>query len=142
VRTLPEERARFERAGRPWGLLFLAEQRRLLRKDYRLRVVVADLEPLLDRGTEVTDEARCIEEESRRLLGIARQRAEAGLSAPQRRWLSAMKMSANSGAFFATSGRPNLSAASRLLDRDRSSAQRAFAEIQERFARERRRLGA
>jgi hypothetical protein len=40
----------------------------------------------------------------------------------------------------ASSDAPNLSAASRLLGKNRSSAQRAFRELQARFDRERRRL--
>jgi hypothetical protein len=47
-----------------------------------------------------------------------------------------MKMTANAGAFFESSGELNLAAVSRVLDKDRSSAHRAFEEISHRFCRE------
>jgi hypothetical protein len=76
------------------------------------------------------------------LLGraLAQQRAEQALSRPQRQWLSALKLSARAGGFFESSAEPNLSAASRVLGRNRSSAQRAYGELQTRFGRELQRL--
>jgi hypothetical protein len=67
------------------------------------------------------------------------QQLEPGLSTPQRRWLAAFKLAANGGAFFEASDEPNLSAASRVLGRHRSSAQRAYQELQTQFQRELRR---
>lgn len=75
-------------------------------------------------------------EESERLFSVAGQRAEQSLSRPQRRWLAALKLSARSGGFFQASAKPNLSAASRVLGKNRASAQRAYRELQARFSRE------
>jgi hypothetical protein len=69
---------------------------------------------------------------------MTRERAEASLSKPQRQWYAAMRMAANAGSFFEASGDLNLSAAARVLDKNRSSAQRAFAEIRTAFARAKR----
>lgn len=139
VRTRPDELAAHHRAGKEWGLLFLARQRRMLQKDFRLEVVLADLSPALDRG--LSGEEQLIEQQAAGAMALARERAEGGLSRPQRRWLAAMKMTANAGAFFESSGQLNLAAVSRLLDRDRSSAHRAFGELQRRFTRELKKLG-
>jgi hypothetical protein len=49
-------------------------------------------------------------------------------------------MAANGGQFFEASREPNLSAASRVIGKHRSSAQRAYKELQVHFQRERRRL--
>jgi hypothetical protein len=140
IRTKPEERAA-EREGMEWGLLFLARERRSMRRRFRLNVVLADPEGGLDTGrAPPTSEETLLEEEATSLLARARENAERGLSRPQRRWLSAMRMSANAGAFFEASGKPNLAAASRLLEKNRSSAARAFDELQERFIQERKKL--
>ena len=45
------------------------------------------------------------------------------------------------GEFFESSGRLNLAAVSRMLDKNRSSAQRAFGELQQHFRRELKKLG-
>lgn len=83
---------------------------------------------------------QCLQEHLRaRVRALAQQRAELGLSRPQRQWLAALKRSVNAGAFFDSSERPNLSAASRVLGKDRSSAQRAYRELQSRFIEELRR---
>ncbi len=139
VRTKPEERAKHARAGKAWGLLFLAEQRRRLQKDFGLEVVLADVTPVLDRAP--TEEERWIAEEAAALAGLARERAEETLSRPQRAWFAAMRMAANQGSFFASSGKLNLAAASRVLDKDRSSALRAFGELQTHFVRELKKVG-
>jgi hypothetical protein len=138
VRARPEERARHQRAGKEWGLLFLEQQRRVLRRAFALPVVLADAPPFPDR--RATEEERLIEEEAASARAVASELAERGLSRPQRRWFAAMRMTATAGTFFAASGRLNLAAVSRLLARDRSSANRAFEELQRRFVRERRRL--
>jgi hypothetical protein len=85
-------------------------------------------------------EERWLDLEADHGRALARERAELGLSRPQRRWLAALKSSANAGAFFESSERPNLSAASRLLGKNRSSAQRAYRELQGCFIRELSRL--
>ncbi len=54
----------------------------------------------------------------------------------QRQWLAAMRLAAVRGEFFESSGRLNLSAASRVLGKNRSSAQHAFKELQARVASE------
>lgn len=131
--------ARHERAGREWSLVFLAAERRTLRRAFRLNVVVADLAPVVDARLGEEERLISLEAEAARLR--ASQQAELGLSRPQRRWLSAMQSSARAGGFFAASGKLNLAAVSRELDRDRSSAQRAFEELQRRYVRELRRLG-
>jgi hypothetical protein len=69
-------------------------------------------------------------------MQLAGRRAEETLSRPQRTWLAAMKLSANAGAFFESSGNFNLAAASRVLTKDRSSAHRAFGELQSHFGQE------
>lgn len=141
VRTRPEERTRHARAGKEWGLVFLVHARRSVAAAFRLNVVLAEPEgaPDFGRGPRSAEEL-LLEEEDARGFVAARERAERGLSLPQRRWLSAMKLSANAGAFFEASGRLNLAAAARLLDKNRSSATRAWDELAEHFRRERRKL--
>ncbi len=126
------------RAGKEWGLLFLAQQRRALRASFRLKIVLEDPTPVRDRTPN--EEERLLMAEAMGLRELARDRVEMSLTRPQRRWLSALKLSANAGAFFESSGEPNLAAASRLLGKHRSSAQRAFGELRERFTRELRNL--
>jgi hypothetical protein len=133
VRSVEGEFSRDERAGREWGLTFLVRQRAALRQRFRLDVSLVE-EPVC--AVPSTQEDALIDAQSERLFELARERAESTLSRPQRRWLSAMRLSANAGGFFESSGRLNLAAASRLLERNRSSAQRAFAELQSRFSAE------
>jgi hypothetical protein len=139
LRTRSERLHEHQRAGREWGLGFLSHERRRLRASFRLSVVLAEVSPALDRAP--TEEERMIALETEGLFALARERAESSLSRPQRRWLSALTLSARSGAFFESSGRPNLAAASRLLDKHRSSAVRAFDELQQHFGRELEKLG-
>ncbi len=139
VRTRPEELVQHHRAGKEWGLLFLAQQRRVLRQDFNMELVFDDEPPALDRPP--TGEEQLIDAQSANLQALALERAESSLTLPQRRWFAAMKVSASAGEFFESSGKLNLSAVSRLLDKDRSSAQRAFGELQRRFARELKKLG-
>jgi len=136
VRTRSPELERHRRAGKEWGLLFLAMQRRDLRKGHRLRVVAGDFDLTSARDRDCTEEERMIESEAHQAMLVATERAEQQLTRPQRRWFAAMKMSANAGAFFESSGKLNLAAASRVLAKDRSSAHRAFGELQNRFSRE------
>lgn len=112
----------------------------VLRKSFRLGATPTDFNeaPLLQR--EPGEEARWLELEAETCRAEAAAAAKAGLSAPQRRWLAAFKLAANGGAFFEASEEPNLSAASRVIGRHRSSAQRAYQELQTQFQRELRRL--
>lgn len=141
VRTSPEARARHAEPDREWGLSFVVEQLRALRRERRLRVVLTDHGAALERaerfGQAPSVEEALVAEASARALVVARERAEHGLTRPQRRWLEAMKTTAEAGAFFASSGELNLAAVSRVLDKDRSSAQRALAGLRRHFARER-----
>ncbi len=126
------------RQGKEWSLLFLAAARRELRRRFRLETVVVEgTVPARRPGRTPTAEEHVLDAEDATLRERARISAEASLTRPQRRWLAAMKLSANGGGFFAASGDVNLAAAARVLDRDRSSATRAFAELQRTFARAR-----
>jgi len=78
--------------------------------------------------------------EAERARALARERAQRSLSRTQRRWLDAFEQSVNAGAIFESSQQPNLSAAARLLGKDRSSAQRANLELQSCSMREQERL--
>jgi len=133
IRTTPAELLCDPHPGASWTLSFLVQERRRLRASFRLNVVLADVSPLLDGAAN--EEERLIELETEQTYAVARERAERELSRPQRRWFAALKLSANAGGFFASSGEPNLAAASRLLDKHRSSAVRAFSELQEHFER-------
>jgi hypothetical protein len=133
------ELASHHRSGKEWGLVFMAQQLRELRRSFRLRVVLADLSPALDRA--LTGEESLIAQQSASARALATERAESALTRPQRRWLAAMKMTANAGAFFESSGKLNLAAVSRMLDKDRSSAQRAFGELRDHFIRELEKVG-
>jgi hypothetical protein len=139
VRSSPAEHSRYDRAGKEWGLTVLAAERRDLRRAFRVKIVLADVTPVACRS--LTGEDRILELETAQHLELARERAERGLSRPQRRWFAALKESAEHGAFFEASGRPNFAAASRLLDKHRSSAQRAFRELERHFGRELDKLG-
>jgi len=128
-------------AAKEWGLRVIERQLALLRRTFRLRARTADLRdaPLPARGPTV--EERWLEREAEAARALAGHLAELGLNSPQRRWLAALREGARAGASFRASDAPNLSAASRLLGKNRSSAQRAFRELRARFDRERRRLG-
>jgi hypothetical protein len=128
-------------AGEEWGLLLMQRELRALRRSFRLRVAPADFEDAPFAARASTHEEQLLEGEAELRRDLARARAEQGLPLPQRKWLAALKLSARANAFFASSGEPNLSAASRLLGKNRSSAQRAYRELRARFIRERNRLG-
>jgi hypothetical protein len=107
-----------------------------LRKRFRVRATPADLRkaPLRDRAPD--QEAICLDREDEAVHDRARRTAESSLDRPQRRWLAAMKMAANAGAFFDSSDALNLSAAARVLGKNRSSAKRAYAALRDHFQRE------
>jgi hypothetical protein len=135
IRTRPEELQLHHRAGREWGLGYLAHELRTIRKSFRLNVVLTDIPTAMSDRTP-NEEERYLQRESESLFARARERAEASLNRPQRRWLAAMKMTANAGGFFESSGKLNLSAVSRLLDKNRSSAVRAYGELSRHFGEE------
>lgn len=141
LRSEPGEFWRYRRPGQAWALQCMQEHLRALRKSFRLNASPADLRdaPLL--APTIDQEEQWVERETQRGRALAQQRAERGLSRPQRQWWAALKLSAQAGAFFQRSELPNLSAASRLLGKDRSSAQRAYQELQARFGKEWKRLG-
>jgi hypothetical protein len=136
VRRADSEALALARPGREWGLLIAQRELRALRKGFRLNVVLADQGEgrLPSRGPNQED--AWLDHEATRSRCLAQARAEQGLSAPQRRWLGAFRASAEQGAFFEASAEPNLSEASRALGKHRSSALRAYRELQARFSAE------
>ncbi len=128
------------RPGREWGLLIARIELRALRKTFRLATVPVDFAAAVCEGRAPSQEESFFELETEHGRRLAQARAEERLSRPQRRWLSALKLSALAGDFFAASAEPNLSAAARLLGKNRSSAQRSYRELQLRFRRELERL--
>lgn len=139
LRARTDELSRHRAAGKEWGLLFLAHERRSLERDFRLKVVLTEPPAVLERGP--TGEERLLEDEHENLLALARERAESTLSRPQRSWYAAMRLTASAGAFFEASGNLNLSEVSRTCGKNRSSATRAFAELKTVFTRELTKLG-
>lgn len=128
--------AAFDRPGKEWALCVMRARLSELRRAHRLRETPMELEgaPLVLRPPD--QEELCMEVEAEALRAVARCRAEAQLSRPQRQWFAAMRMAASQGAFFASSDDLNLSAASRVLGKNRSSAVRAYREISATFERE------
>jgi hypothetical protein len=116
-----------------WELTELDRALRELQRGSRLHVTVMDLSeaPLLQR--EPSQEEHFLELEGDAQRTLAEERARARLNQPQLRWLAAMQWSARCGEFFETSDRLNLSAASRVLGKNRSSAARAYRELQSHF---------
>jgi len=125
-----------QRPGREWGLLVIQVELRALRRVFKLNVTPADFgeAPVSSRAPD--QEEQWLEGEMERARALAQAQAERGLSRPQRQWLAALKLSARAGGFFESSAEPNLSAASRVLGKNRSSAQRAYRELQTRFTAE------
>jgi len=129
-----------ERAGKEWGLLVVRRELALLRRSFKLRVSSADFSEAPAFGHSPNQEEQWLESEAERGRAMAQTRAEQGLSRPQRQWLAALKLSARAGGIFESSSAPNLSAASRVLGKNRSSAQRAYRELRLRFSHELERL--
>jgi hypothetical protein len=126
----------YEREGKDWALVVMCARLAELRKAHRLdeRPMDFDDAPFVPR--EPNQEQQWLDAEADACRALARGRAERALTRPQRRWFAAMRMAANAGAFFRASDELNLSAASRVLGKNRSSAQRAWSELQLAFARE------
>lgn len=136
VRQATPEELALARPGREWGLLIVQQQLRALRRAFKLRSVPVDFSETTAALQQVDQEEQLLSDEAQQLQLAAQRRAEQGLSRPQRQWWAALKLSARSGGFFQASAEPNLSAASRVLGKNRSSAQRAYRELQARFSRE------
>jgi hypothetical protein len=140
LRSPGEVQARYRRAGREWGLSVILQALRELRKRFRVRTTVMDLGaepldvPLVERTP--SHEERWLELETQARREFAQRSAEQRLSNPQRRWLHALRLAAEQSDFFRSSAALNLSAASRVLGKNRSSAQRAYRELQTRFQEE------
>ncbi len=127
-----------QRSGREWGLLVIQAELRALRRAFKLDVTPADFSEAPISSRLPNQEEQWLEDELQRGRALAQAHAERGLSRPQRQWLAALKLSARAGGFFEASAEPNLSAASRVLGKNRSSAQRAYRELQTRFIAARR----
>jgi hypothetical protein len=128
------------RPGKAWGLCVAEAQLSALRRSFRLAATPTDFDatPVLERAPSQEDCWLELEADQRR--AIAGERAKLQLNQPQRSWLAAMQHAAAEGEFFASSDQLNLSAASRTLGKNRSSAQRAYRALQECFQRELGRL--
>jgi hypothetical protein len=124
------------RPGKAWGLVVMQQYLGVLRRSFRLGAVPVDFSELSLPEREPNQEERWLEFESDACRALAQERAQSHLSRPQRQWLAAMKLAANCGEFFRASDQLNLSAASRVLGKNRSSAQRAYKELQLHFSRE------
>jgi hypothetical protein len=125
------------RPGQAWAMAVMQRGLTELRRRFRVRATPMDLGGYQRASGE---EDRWLEREAEALRALAGRRAAESLSDPQRRWLNALAEAARQGAFFAASDAPNLSVASRLLGKNRSSAQRAYRELQRQFRREWERL--
>jgi hypothetical protein len=141
VRGDTEEFSLRARAGREWGLLCVKDELVVLRRHFRVDAAPADPCDFRVRDSAQTQEEQWLEREQNWARELARTRAVHGLTRPQRAWLKALRASADAGAFFHASQEPNLSAASRLLGKNRSSALRAYRELQGRFIKEMKRIG-
>lgn len=119
--------------GKDWGLWVVERELRVLRARFRMRATAMDLRELVLPERAPGLEQRWIEGETVAERRAASARAESRLGAGQRQWLAAMRASVARGELFAASDRPNLSAASRTLGKNRSSAQRAFKDLQAHF---------
>jgi hypothetical protein len=140
VRAGPTAHAEHAREGEEWGLSVAKRHVAELRRSFPIRSTPMDLRGAPLSRNVPSDEELFLEREADVRRVIARDRAEAKLTRPQRVWLAALRDAASRGAFFASSDELNLSAASRLLGKHRSSAKRAYEELRERFVREKTRL--
>jgi hypothetical protein len=124
------------RPGKPWGLCVAQTELSALRRSFRLAATPTDFDatPALECGPNQED--RWLELEADQRRAVAGERAKRRLNQPQRTWLAAMQHAAAEGEFFASSDQLNLSAASRKLGKNRSSAQRAYRALQACFQRE------
>jgi hypothetical protein len=136
VKIEPMTLAKYQRAGKEWGLLVAQQHVRCLRKSFGLGAIVCDFNrvQLMQQAPSVEEFTLACEGEARRHR--ARHRAELTLTRQQSQWLGALKASANAGGFFQSTNEPNVSAASRMLGKHRSSALRAYRDLQLHFKTE------
>jgi hypothetical protein len=132
----PEHDTAFTLPGKEWGLLVVTNQLRELRRRFRLEAELTDFQAVQLLQQSVSAEERWLEREARECEAWAAAAAERGLTQTERQWYAALRAAARRGDFFESSERLNLSAASRLLGRDRSSAHRAYREIRAHFQAE------
>jgi hypothetical protein len=124
------------RPGKPWGLCVAQTELSALRRSFRLAATPTDFDAAPALECAPNQEDRWLELEADQRRAVAGQRAQRHLNQPQRRWFAAMQHAAAEGEFFSSSDQLNLSAASRKLGKNRSSAQRAYRALQECFQRE------
>lgn len=129
----------FTLPGKEWGLLVMMAELRALRQRFRLEAESVDFRTLTLAKSEPSQEERWLEHETEVCHSESAAAAVKRLTTSERQWFATLRMAARQGQFFEASDRPNLSAASRILGKDRSSAHRAYREIQVRFQAELRR---
>lgn len=135
----PERDAEFTLPGKEWGLLVVSAELGALRRRFRLEAESVDFRTLTLPRSEPTQEDRWLEREEEVCFEESTKAAVQRLTASERQWFAALRLAARQGQFFEASDRLNLSAASRVLGKDRSSAHRAYREIQIHFQAELRR---
>ena len=123
------------RAGRVWGLEVAARELRSLRRRFKLAAISVDFwaTPLPERAPN--QEAQLLELEAETCRAFAERQARGRLSQVQQSWLGALESAAREGGFFRSSQALNLSAASRALGKNRSSALRAYRQLEADFQR-------
>lgn len=124
------------RVGRAWGLRVLVSELRSLRRRFGLAATSLDFwaTPLPERAPN--QEERWLELEAETRRAEARGRALDRLTPALETWLGTFEAAARSGDFFESSQALNLSAASRALGKNRSSALRAYRQLEHEFQRE------
>jgi hypothetical protein len=127
ARLIERREAAFER---------LTRELSALRARFRLQITPVDFREVVLAERAPSQEDRLDELQLEGVRQRAAARAEATLSRPQRQWLSAMKLAARGGGFFAASSELNLASAARVRGLHRSSAQRAYVSLQAHFSRE------
>ncbi|HEY6728798.1 MAG TPA: hypothetical protein VI197_32525 [Polyangiaceae bacterium] len=124
------------RVGREWGLQVLLSELRSLRRRFGVFATSTDFwaTPLPERAPN--QEERWIELEAESCRARARGRALSRLTPALETWLGTFEAAARCGDFFQSSHSLNLSAASRALGKNRSSALRAYRQLEHEFQRE------
>lgn len=124
------------RVGRAWGLVVVASELRSLRRRFRLAATSVDFwaTPVPERAPN--QEECWLELEAERCRVLARRRALNRLTPALETWLDTFEAAARGGEFFCSSQALNLSAASRALGKNRSSALRAYRQLEHEFQRE------
>lgn len=123
------------RAGRAWGLGVALRELRSLRRRFKVAAVSVDFWATPQAERAPNQEARLLDFEAETCRALAERQARGRLSPVQKRWLSALEAAARGGGFFRSSQALNLSAASRALGKNRSSALRAYRQLEDEFQR-------